>query len=227
VSSRNSVFGALTSSDQPIRVAIVEDSNEFRTRFELLINASLVCKVVGSAATGAEGLALVKAGGYDVLLCDIDLPDFSGTEVIRASAVKNRAAEIMVISLFGDEDSVMTALAAGAKGYILKDELPENFIPIIQDIHAGNSPISSKITRGLLNHVNFSLQGIGRPSPLTARETVILKMLATGMPLKKVAIELKLSVLTIGGYTKSIYGKLGVNSKMLAANVANSEGWLG
>ena len=77
------------------------------------------------------------------------------------------------------------------------------------------------------NHVNFSLQGIGRPSPLTARETVILKMLATGMPLKKVAIELKLSVLTIGGYTKSIYRKLGVKSKMHAVNVANSEGWLG
>ena len=209
-----------------IKTIIVEDNLEFRTRFEALLEASAECELIGSAATGAEGIQLVEAGGYDVLLCDIGLPDFSGIEVMRASAEKHPDSDILVISLFGDDEKVIDSLAAGAKGYILKDDLPEDFIPTIKDLRAGNSPISPKIARGLLRRFDFFSQSRKEPSPLSEKETMILRMIASGMPLKKVAIELDVSVFTINWYTKSIYKKLGVNSKMQATSLAGEKGWL-
>ena len=211
---------------EPIKVIIVEDNDEFRTRFASMVEASPECQLIGAARTAAEGMGLVQNGGYDVLLCDIGLPDFSGIEVMRASDAKNPDADIMVISLFGDEEKVIDSLAAGAKGYILKDDLPEDFIPTIKDLRAGNSPVSPKIARGLLKRFDLIAKNNKEPSPLSEKETMILKMIASGMPLKKVATELDVSVFTINWYTKAIYRKLGVNSKMQAASVANEKGWL-
>jgi DNA-binding NarL/FixJ family response regulator len=210
----------------PIKVIIVEDNDDFRNRFETLVKSSPECEFVGSARTAAEGVNLVEAGGYDVLLCDIGLPDFSGIEVMRSSAANHPNSDIMVISLFGDEEKVIDSLAAGAKGYILKDDLPEDFIPTIKDLRAGNSPISPKIARGLLKRFDLIAERNKEPSPLTEKETMILKMIASGMPLKKVATELDVSVFTINWYTKSIYKKLGVNSKMQATSIAGEKGWL-
>ena len=209
-----------------INIVVVEDNDNFRMRFEDLINSSKVCRLVGSAKNGREAMQLVAVGGYDVLLCDIGLPDISGIEVMHASAEKNPDSDIMVISLFGDEERVIDSLAAGAKGYILKDDLPEDFIPLIQDLRAGNSPISPKIARGLLKRFADFSSAHKDPSPLSERETVILRMISSGMPLKRVAMELNISIFTINWYTKSIYKKLGVNSKMQATNFAGQKGWL-
>lgn len=205
---------------------IVEDNDDFRIRFETLVGSSPECELVGSARNGAEGMSLVEAGGYDVLLCDLGLPDFSGIEVISASDAKYPDADIMVISLFGDDEKVIDSLAAGAKGYILKDELPEDFIPAIMELREGSSPISPKIARGLLKRFNFMSKSSKDPSPLSDKETMVLKMVSSGMSLKKVAEELKVSVFTINWYTKAIYKKLGANSKTQATSMASEKGWL-
>ena len=209
-----------------IRILIVEDNDDFRNRFEALVVDSPECTHVGSAKTGAQALDFVEAGGYDVLLCDLGLPDFSGIEVMRASYAKHPDADIMVISLFGDEEKVIDSLAAGAKGYILKDELPKDFIPSIKDLRAGNSPISPKIARGLLKRFNLMAEVFKEPSPLSDKETMVLKLISSGMSLKRVGLELNVTVFTINWYTKSIYKKLGVNSKMQATSMATEKGWL-
>ena len=207
-----------------IRVILVEDNQQFRSRFENLINDSDSCTVVGTAVNGAEGLELIKHCDYDVLLCDLGLPDFSGLDVIRASSLENPQSDIMVISLFCDWNAINESLLAGAKGYILKDALPEDFIPLIEDLRAGNSPLSPKIARILL--ANFNNEKSVECSPLSNREALVLKLAASGMPIKVIAKELGLSMHTVSGYTKSIYQKLGVNSKIQAVSLANSKGWV-
>lgn len=221
-----------TASQEPypkiIRVILVEDNPEFLARFEKIILDSNVCTLIGKASTGEDGLTLVQKGGYDMLLCDIGLPDVSGIEVIRASAAAHANADIMVISLFGDEEKVIDSLAAGAKGYILKDDFPEDFIETIRSLRAGHSPISPKIARVLLKRFGITPKKnmAPPPSPLNQTETVILKLLATGKALKVVALELNISIYAVNFHTKSIYRKLGVNSKLEASNLASKNGWL-
>ncbi|WP_397392071.1 response regulator [Polynucleobacter sp.] len=210
-----------------IRVVLVEDNPQFLNRFEKIILESNSCILKGKATTGAEGLDLVKKGGYDMLLCDIGLPDFSGILVMQASAAIQPGADIMAVTLFGEEDKVMDSLAAGAKGYILKDDFPEDFIKTIQSLRAGHSPISPKIARGLLKRFGITPKKRRQPpSSLTKKEVVILKLLATGKPMKTVAKELDESIFSINFHAKTIYRKMGVNSKIEAANLADKNGWL-
>ena len=208
-----------------IRVALVEDHNEFRLHFEEIILESSECSLAWSVGTGKEALDQVKTCDFDVLLCDLNLPDMNGIAVVEEANALCPDSNIMIISLFGDEASVIESLGAGAKGYVLKNDLPNNLIRTIQDLTLGHSPISPQIARGLLRKFHLIEDSCDKKNPLTPKESLVLQLLAAGKSLKATAQELGNSVTTINGYTKSIYRKLGVNSKMQAAYIAREKGW--
>jgi DNA-binding NarL/FixJ family response regulator len=146
----------------PLGILIVEDDAKFRAAFAAAVGAAPDMRVLGAAANGRQGIAMLDDHAPDVLLCDLDLPDVRGLEVIRHAAAHLPACDIMVVTVFGDERHVLESIEAGATGYLLKDSLPHDFVEQIRLLRAGGSPISPIIARQLLLRFHAAP---GRPGP--------------------------------------------------------------
>jgi DNA-binding NarL/FixJ family response regulator len=207
-----------------ISVAIVEDDPAMMAWLSALIGSTTDLRLAKSAATFREGQALIAAGGYHVLLCDLGLPDGDGIDLIRKSAAAHPQADIMVITLFAEQRKVVDCIRAGARGYLLKGMEPEDCIAAIREIRRGGSPISPVIARLLLLHIRpevakFDVQ-------LSERERDILNMMARGFSKGECGNLLGLSINTVSTHVKNIYRKLEVNSSAEAVFEANSQGIL-
>jgi DNA-binding NarL/FixJ family response regulator len=107
-------------------------------------------KLVGVAANKREAQALIEKENFDVMLIDLGLPDGNGIELIRQVSAKKPDADIMVVTVFGDEQHVVSSIEAGATGYILKDSTPADVISCIRLLRAGGSPVSPVVARSVL-----------------------------------------------------------------------------
>jgi len=216
----------LPLDENMIRVIIVEDEPIFLDEFRAIIADNPGFAVVGAASTVRDGCNLVRMTDYDVLLCDLGLPDGSGIQIIKLSSELKPNANSMVISLFGDEERVVESMEAGARGYILKDDRPDDFIKSILSLCKGHSPLSPKIARVLLRRFQFFDNNPKQDSPLAPQELKTLALIAEGKSSKLVAKELGISDFTVNDYCKSIYKKLGVHSRTEAAMRGKKSGWI-
>ncbi len=209
-----------------IRVAIVEDDPVLSARFADAINATDGMLVVATAANVAAGIGVVDAGGYEVLLCDLGLPDGSGITLIAKEASKGRDTDILVITQFADQQKVLDSIRAGARGYLLKDQTLASCIDAITEIRRGGSPISPVIARRIMDQMVTERPAAAPPpvSPLSERETEVLNMLARGFSYAECGDILHVSLNTIGFHVKNIYRKLEVNSRAEALFEAGSQG---
>ena len=209
-----------------IRTAIIEDDPTTIDLLRSAIDPTEDIDIVAIARNVAGGLKVIEAGGYDVLLCDLGLPDGSGITLIRASADRHPAADIMVVTIFADQANVIASIKAGARGYLLKDEQFADCVENIRNIRRGGSPISPMIARQLL----AQLQPAARPEAapqwegLSPREHEVLNLLARGFTNSEIAALLTISKLTVGTHVKNIYRKLEVNSRSEAVFEASSRG---
>jgi DNA-binding NarL/FixJ family response regulator len=211
-----------------IRVAIVEDDPVMSARLADAIAATDDMMLIDTAASVAAGAGMVDAGGYDVLLCDLGLPDGSGTDLIAMEAATGRDTDILVITLFADQSKVLGTIRAGARGYLLKDNDVSECISAIREIRRGGSPISPIIARQLLGEIGGPAKEAAPPliSPLSERELELLNLLARGFSYAECGDILRVSVNTIGSHIKNIYRKLEVNSRAEALFEATSQGLL-
>ncbi len=229
-------------------VLIVEDDTQMREFFAASVQRSEQLTLIRSVATVAEARACLDQPGQavDVLLTDLGLPDGSGLEVIRHARQCQPGCEALVISMFGDEDNVLSSIEAGALGYIHKDAAPDDIAKTILEMKAGASPISPMIARRVLFKYR-SLQSdastvvaAAAPAdddakgeatdsakgPLSRREREVLELVSRGFSYAEIAESKNLSVHTIQTHIKSIYGKLEVHSKMEAVLEATRMGLL-
>src|SRR3990172_4196743 len=157
------------------KVMIVEDDPVLRQKFSEYILQSREFELLAAAATCEEADEMLSREAPDVLLTDLGLPDGSGVDIIRRAAAEHPGMEIMVITVFGDEEHVISSLEAGAGGYLMKDSLPEEFIDTIRQLCSGGSPISHVIARQLLKRIGVSgappafFDGESDPSLLSQR----------------------------------------------------------
>ena len=211
-----------------IRVAIVEDDPVMR---DLLSRGIADCEdmcLVGTADNVAAASALIEVGGYDVLLCDLGLPDGSGIDLIRQESLLERDTDILVITIFANQSKVIGAVQAGARGYLLKDENIEDCMEAIRNIQRGGSPISPIIARQLLRQIQPNPSGPPAPQavPLSDREYEVLNLLSRGFSNAECAEILGISSNTVGTHVKKIYRKLEVNSRSEALFEASRKGLL-
>ena len=195
-------------------VLIIEDDAPTRARLADAVTETDDLKLAGAVSCCAQARSFLESEPAPaVMLVDIGLPDGSGIDLIRESRTLSPSPEALVISVFGDERHVVSAIEAGATGYLLKDA--ENVAESIRKLLHGGSPISSSIARHLLRRFR-----VAQPEPddnplpsLTPRETGVLRMVAKGFTYAEIADMLELSVHTVTTHVKNTYRKLEVRSR--------------
>lgn len=199
------------------RILIVEDDEA--TRRWLLLQLRSQSHQVHACVNVAEALAWLSAHQPDIVLTDLGLPDGSGIDVIRHAVQRHPRCEVLVISIFGDEGHVVSAIEAGASGYLLKDLRTDTLGEQLQHLREGGSPLSPQIARTLVKRQRS--HAVTPPASqipadgmaLTAREHELLGLIAKGFSYQESAELLTVSTNTVRTYIKRIYQKLAVNSR--------------
>jgi DNA-binding NarL/FixJ family response regulator len=196
-----------------IRVAIVEDNERIREGLAAIINGSEGFHCTAAYETAEEALRRLPQYMPDVVLMDIQLPGMSGIECVQKLKELNPALQIMMLTVFEDEEKVFKAILAGATGYILKRTPPSELLDSIRELNDGGSPMSDQIARKIVQ----AFQQMGRSSRetenLSSREQEILSYLAKGYHDKEIADHFFISVKTVRTHLRNIYKKLNVRSR--------------
>lgn len=209
------------------RVVVIEDDGPTRFAFCDAVARVPSLALAGAAADHDEALPLIVAGNYDVLLIDINLGTCKSFDLIELSRA-NHPAKIMVISVLGDEDSVIRAIESGADGYILKDGAFAELGQPIAQVLAGEAPISPGVARHLLRRFQPTTMCSADEEAvaLSRRERQVLTEFARGASYKEVARKFDISLHTVGDYVKTLYRKLQVNSRGAAVSKALKTGMI-
>jgi DNA-binding NarL/FixJ family response regulator len=216
----------------PWRVVLIEDNPDTRAYFEASIRQHTELQLVASFDALTPAMQWFDSHQADILLTDLGLPDGSGLSILRKVAACQPNCDMLVISMFGDEDHVVASIEAGAVGYVHKDAGDANIAQVLLDVKQGASPISPMVARGLLMRLK-SLKSmavpVGQPmapgmSALTAREKELLELLARGYAYAEIAQMCCIAHHTVQGHIKNIYSKLAVNSRAEAVFEANRLG---
>lgn len=157
-------------------------------------------------------------------LVDLGLPDGSGVCLIHRLTSEFPKAVSVVASIYDDDAHLFEAISAGAQGYLLKDQAPEQFVGYLRRIEQGEPPLSPSIARRLLTHFQKRPQVSAPGVPLTSRETETLTLLARGLTINEIAKRLNLKGQTVASYVKTIYQKLNVSSRAEATLAAVHRG---
>jgi DNA-binding NarL/FixJ family response regulator len=205
-------------------VLVVEDDAPTRARLARAVEADARLRLVGLAATACEGIDVLRREVPDVLLVDLGLPDRSGIDVIRAARQLSADTQAMVVTVFGDEKSVVGAIEAGARGYLLKDGSEGEISGAILELRAGGSPISARIARHLLTRFQEPAPAPHGAPSLTEREREILDCVVKGFTFPEIARLLEISAHTVTTHVRHIYRKLEVRSRSEAVYEALSLG---
>jgi DNA-binding NarL/FixJ family response regulator len=200
----------------PIRILCVDDHPIVRDGLISIVTMQPDMEIVGGAGSGAEGLTMFRDLNPDITLVDLHLRDTTGFDLIRnVLALSPSARTIVLTSLEGDVD-IERALAAGAKGYVVKGMVREELLHAIRAVHAGKRHVPSAIAAKLVDHL--------ASEKLTQRELDVLKEIARGKRNKEIGATLSIAEDTVKMHVKSILMKLGVNDRTEAVTSALRRG---
>jgi DNA-binding NarL/FixJ family response regulator len=200
------------------RIVIVEDDQEIRSSFTLIVNSSQKFMVVNAYGKCEEAIEALNRDKAEIILMDIELPGMNGIQGTKVIKDKAPHTEVIMVSVYEDSELVFEALKAGASGYITKSANYMELLGALEEIIRGGAPMSSKIARMVIDnfHVNPN-------SPLTKRETEILQLISEGKTYTQISEELFISKETAKTHIKNIYSKLQVNSKSEAIAKATQD----
>lgn len=218
----------------PISVAILEDESHVRRMFESAVLSDPGLTLAFSAQTVHEAKLQASTNAAQVYLVDLGLPDADGREFIRWIAATQPGALCMVVTVFGDDEHIVSSFAAGASGYLLKDASSSEIALHIAQLVAGGSPISPSVARRMLQHFkpghnsNRMTLEPARPvdNPLSEREHEVLRLIEKGLTYDEIAQVLGITWHTVTGYLRRVYRKLEVNSRGEAVFEARHRGLL-
>ncbi|MCK6621096.1 MAG: response regulator transcription factor [Calditrichaceae bacterium] len=207
----------------PITVAIVEDNEDLRLGTLYVLKASPSVKVVGEYEDAEDFLKDVKSNPPDVVLMDIGLPGMSGIEATRELKRRHPRVQVIILSVFEDNENVFQAICAGACGYITKPVMPAQLLEAVEQAFDGASPMSPHIARKVLEIFRQFAPPPKVDYNLTDRELEVLEFLTHGHDLKLIAEKLFVSPFTVRAHVRNIYDKLHVHSKSEAVAKALKE----
>lgn len=203
-----------------VKVAIYEDNLELLDTLTKVIESSERLQLAGAYPDCMNAIENTKNSLPDVIIMDIDMPGKSGIQAVREIKEIHPEIEIIMHTVFDEDEKVFGAILNGATGYLLKDTPMTILERVILDVNEGGAPMSSKIARKLMTSYSKSNKksGIRKELNLSEREEEVIQFLAKGLSYKMIANEMNLSINTIRSYIKRIYEKLHVNSATEALN---------
>lgn len=207
-----------------IRVFVADDHPVVRTGLEALINTEPDMDVVGTAEDGEATVRRVLKLQPDVTLLDLKMPLKSGQEAIEEIKESDPDARILVLTSFGDDDTVFAAIKAGALGFLLKDSTPIELLQAIRNVHEGKSSLHPDIALKLVKELSRPSDLPPTAEPLTEREEEVVKLVAQGLSNQEIAERLTITERTVRAHVSSILGKLHLANRTQAALYAIKEG---
>ncbi len=211
-------------STQTYKIMMVEDDPVIAEHFCEIVGGVRHLNLVCIANSIAEAKANID-NSIDLVLLDIGLPDGSGLDFLP-HIKRQHDCKTLIVTTFGDRETVVSAITAGADGYLLKDSGPKKVIEGINMTLAGGAPISAAAAVYLLDRFRQSDKSGEKASPLSKREEELLRLFAKGFKYKETAKILEISPFTVGNHVKSIYRKLAVNSRSEAVFEAVTLGYI-
>jgi DNA-binding NarL/FixJ family response regulator len=210
------------SRSTTIRVILADDHAVVRKGIrEFLEESAGVPRiaVVAEASNGDEALSAIREHRPDVAVLDIQMPSRTGLEVTRAVRAEQLPVGVLILTAYDDDPFVMTALQAGANGYVLKTAEPEDLVEAVRAVHEGQSALDPAILNKVMSHLS------GGPrrdlvEPLSAREIEVLRLAARGFTNKAIGAQLNISDRTVQGHLANVYGKLAVGNRTEAVTRA-------
>ncbi|MDB5077519.1 MAG: NarL family two-component response regulator, partial [Chloroflexi bacterium] len=196
-----------------IRVVLIDDHSMVREGLERMLSDHPDLQVVGAAATGSDGLRIINELHPDVVLCDLQLPDISGVEVISRVRTLFPDIRCVIVTTFDHDDFIYEGIKSGAKGYVLKDVSSTELAEAVRAAARNESLLQTVVAGKLLERFGEMARQGDMVEPLTEREIGVLRALATGSRNKEIALQLSLSESTIKTHLASIFGKLGVTTR--------------
>jgi DNA-binding NarL/FixJ family response regulator len=196
-----------------IRIMIVEDQEPVREGLRVLINGSEGYRCIAACRTAEEALGCIGHELPDVVLMDINLPGMRGTECVVHIKNSYPEVQVMMLTVFENNEEIFTSLEAGATGYLLKKTPPAQLLQAISDLVRGGSPMSSEIARKVVQRFHHSSPSRFPEANLTSREEEILSYLAKGYLYKEIAASLFINIETVRTHIHKIYQKLQVRTR--------------
>lgn len=205
-----------------IKVAIFEDNKHLRETIQFLLNNTPGYQCTGAYPDCTNVLDDIIAAGCNVVLMDIEMPGMNGIEATKLVKQNLPNVNILIQTVFFEDEYIFNAICAGASGYILKSTTPEGYIEAIKDVQAGGSPITPGIARRVLELFKNKLapDAPAKEYHLTTQEKKVLQLLVQGKSYKMIAAELFVATDTVKTHVSNIYAKLHVHSGTEAVSLA-------
>jgi DNA-binding NarL/FixJ family response regulator len=198
-----------------IKVAIIEDNEAYRKALQALVSKSPDLEIVYAAPDCRNVTQAVTAICPDVVVMDIEMPGISGIDCIRRVKEHCSDTNIFMLTVFEDDENIFESIKAGAIGYLLKKDPPEEILAAIRKVHRGETVMNGKVARKVLHH--FSKTEAKQPEMeqyrLTTREKEILELLIKGLSYKEISAKCYISIDTLNSHIRNIYSKLNVHSR--------------
>ena len=205
-------------AEQVIRVFSVDDHPLLREGIAAIINSQPGMRLIAQAATGREAIQQYREHRPDVTLMDLRLPDMSGIDTMIAIRSEFADARIVLLTTFEGDVEIQRALAAGARGYVLKNLPPKELADVVRQVHAGKKRIPAEVAAQLAEHL--------ADESLTDREREVLRLVSAGNRNREIGDILRISEETVKVHVKHIMEKLGASDRTEAVTIAVRRGFI-
>ncbi|GBD17897.1 Transcriptional regulatory protein DevR (DosR) [bacterium HR27] len=207
-----------------LRIAIIDDHEIVRSGLRHILEGDPEFDVVGEAADGPSGVAMVDAVRPDVVIVDVRLPSMQGDDVCRLIRERVPGTRILVLSAFGEDELVYRCLVAGAQGYVLKDIVHFDLKQSLKAVARGEAVLDPRVATVVVERLRHR-EAPGE-FPLSPHQYSVLRLMAQGLSNKLIAERLFLSENTVKGYVQEVLRRLGARNRLEAVMIANRRGWL-
>jgi DNA-binding NarL/FixJ family response regulator len=209
----------------PIRILVADDHPVVRDGLVAMLGTQPDFVVVGEAATGTEAVRNAAQAQPDVVLLDLAMPELDGVEALRHLRARCPTAHVIVFTAFDTDERIVSAVQAGAEGYLLKGAPRDELFKAIRVVSAGGSLLQPVVASKLLQHISHQSESRDLDlEPLTERERDVLQLLAQGKSNKEIGAALVISERTVKFHVSSIMGKLGASNRTEAVTIAAQRG---